>query len=139
MAQLFSLGGITRSRFMNNTPSQIMIYLQMLLWELPTLIVCLVACFMILTKRDTVSRGSLWALFGFGSVLILYIVQPAVQMIVQSWAIQGEPRADRWWAFSVVAIVSSVLHAAAYLFLLIAVLSRRTPSSSTNPPPLISQ
>jgi hypothetical protein len=114
-------------------------YLQLLLWQLPTLIVCLVACFMILTKRDAASRGALWALLGFGSVLVLCIVFPIVETILQSWVFQSGQRADRMWALSAVSIVSSVLHAAAYVFLLIAVLAGRTPPSSTNLPPSISQ
>jgi hypothetical protein len=119
-----------------NTPDQIKIFLSMFLMQLPALIVCLVACIIILTKRGAASRTSSWALLGFGSVLILCIVMPVVQTILQSWVFQSGQRADRMWAFTTVSIVGSVLDAATYVFLLLAVLAGRTTIDSTNPPPL---
>ena len=123
------------SRFMN-TPDQIKIFLSMFLQQLPTLIVCLVACIIILTKRGAASRGSSWALLGFGSVLFLCIVMPVVQTILQSWIFQSGQRADRMWALTTVWIVGPVLDAATYVFLLLAVLAGRTTTDSTNRPPL---
>jgi len=122
-----------------NTPDQIKIFLSMFLMQLPTLIVCLVACIIILTKRGTASRASSWALLGFGSVLCLCIVMPVVHTAIQSWVFQSGQRADRMWAFTTVSIVGSVLDAATYVFLLLAVLAGRTTTDSTNPPPLTPQ
>jgi hypothetical protein len=122
-----------------NTPDQIKIFLSMFLMQLPTLIVCLVACILILTKRGAASRASSWALLGFGSVLILCIVMPVMQTILQSWVFQSGQRADRMWAFTTVSIVDAVLQAATYVFLLLAVLAGRTPPNSRNSPPLTPQ
>jgi hypothetical protein len=105
----------------------------MFLMQLPTLIVCLVACIIILTKRGAASRGSSWALLGFGSVLFLCIVMPVVETILQSWVFQSGQRADRMWAFTTVSIISTLLHAATYVFLLLAVLAGRTTPDSTTP------
>jgi hypothetical protein len=71
--------------------------------------------------------------------LILCIVMPVVQTILQSWVFQSGQRADRMWAFTIVSIVGSVLDAATYAFLLLAVLAGRTTKDSTNPPPLTPQ
>jgi hypothetical protein len=119
-----------------NTPDQIKIFLSMFLMQLPTLIVCLVACIIILTKRGAASRASSWALLGFGSVLILCIVMPVVETILQSWIFQSGQHADRMWALTTVSIISTLLYAATYVFLLLAVLAGRTILDSTNPPPL---
>jgi hypothetical protein len=116
-----------------NTPDQIKIFLSMLLMQLPTLIVCLVAC-IILTKRGAGSRGSSWALLGFGSVLFLCIVMPVVHTILQSWVFQSGQHADRMWAFRIVSIVDTLLQATTYVFLLLAVLAGRTTSDLPNPP-----
>jgi len=116
------------------TPDQIKIFLSMFLMELPTLIVCLVACIIILTKRGAAPRASSWALLGFGSVLFLCIVMPVVHTAIQSWVFQSGHRTDREWAFTAVSLVAIVLHAATYVFLLLAVLAGRTTTDSTNPP-----
>jgi len=119
-----------------NTPDQIKIFLTMFVWQLPVLIVCLVACFVILTKWKQASDGSLWALLGFGSVVVLCIAMPAVQAVLQGWVFQSGQRADRIWALSAASTVWAVLHAIIYVFLLMAVLAGRSTPKTTNPPPL---
>jgi hypothetical protein len=119
-----------------NTPDQIKIFFTMFLWQLPVLIVCLVACFVILTKWKRASDGSLWALLGFGSVVVLCIAMPAVQAVIQGWVFQGGQRADKMWALSAASTVWAVLHAMIYVFLLMAVLAGRSTPNPTSPPPL---
>ena len=133
------LVSISLSHLSAMTPDQIKIFLSMILMQLPTLIVCLVACIIILTKRGAASRGSSWALLGFGSVLFPCIVMPVVQTILQSWVFQSGQRADRMWTFTTVSIISTLLHAATYVFLLLAVLAGHTTPDSRNPPPLTPQ
>jgi hypothetical protein len=111
--------------FMNNTPDQIKMFLTIFSMQLPTLIVCLVACVLILARWNSESRGLSWALLGFGFVLVLCLVLPVVTTILQGWVFSGGQLAARRWAFTTVSIVSSVLHAASYVFLLVAVLAGR--------------
>ena len=124
---------------MNSTPDQIKIFLSMFSMQLPTMIVCLVACVLILTRWNEGSRGLLWALLGFGSVLVLCLVLPVVHTVVQSWAIQSGQIAGRIWVFTTVSIISSVLHAATYVFFLIAVLAGSSAPNKTSPPPFTPQ
>ena len=114
-------------------------FLSIFLMQLPTMIVCLVACILILARWNAGSRGLKWALLGFGSVLALCLVMPVVHTIVQSWAIHSGEIAGRIWAFTAVSIVSSLLHAATYVFFLIAVLAGRPAPDTANPPPLTPQ
>ena len=102
--------------------------------QLPTLIVCLAACIVILSKRGAASRATLWALMGFGLVLLLCIVMPVMHTLVQGWVFQSGHNSDRIWAFTAVSIVWSVLHAGAYVFLLLAILAGRTKPESANLP-----
>ena len=111
----------------------------MFLMQLPTLIVCLVACIIILTKRRAALRGASWALLGFGSVLLLGFVMPAVHTAIQIWVFQGGQQAARMWALTMVSAIWTLLHAATYVLLLLAVLAGRPTSDSTNPPPLTPQ
>ena len=124
---------------MTNTPDLIKVFVSMLSVQLPTMIVCLAACVVILTKWDAGSRGLLWALLGFGSVLVLSLVFPVVYTIVQSWAIHSGQIASRMWALTMLSVVSSVLHAVAYVFFLIAVLAGRPAPDAANPPPCTPQ
>jgi len=124
---------------MNSTPDQMKIFLSMLSMQLPTMLVCLVACVLILTKWTGRSRGLLWALLGFGSVLALCLVWPVVFTIVQSWAIHSGQIAGRMWAMTLLSLVSSVLHAVTYVFFLVAVLAGHPAQTTANPPPFTPQ
>ena len=86
----------------------------MFLVQLPTLIVCLTACFVLVSKWKLGSQGSFWALLGFGLVLVLCIAMPVVQTILQSWVMQSGQVGQRVWVFSVFSIIGSVLHATAF-------------------------
>jgi hypothetical protein len=127
------------SRFMI-THDQIKIFLSMFLMELPMLIVSLVASFVILIKWKQAARGSLWALLGFGLLLVLCIAMPIVQTILQSWLFQSGQRAGRLlWVLSTFSIIWSMLYAASYVFLLIAIFAGRSTPNPTNPSSYTSQ
>ena len=113
-----------------NNADQVKLFLSMFVTQLPTLIVCLAAGVMILTRWKQASGGALWALLGFGLVLALCLAMPLVQMAV----FQNQDNASRGWALSVLAIVSSVLHAVAYAFLLAAVVAGRLAPQASDPP-----
>jgi hypothetical protein len=98
------------------------IYLQMFLVSLPVLIVCLVACLVILARWR---RGLLWALSGFGLGLLISLATPITQACVQSWVMRSENAANYAWIFAVLGLFWSVLHACAYALLFVAVFEGR--------------
>lgn len=91
---------------------------------LPTLIVCVTACLVIVGKWQQGSRGSIWALIGFGLAVMLGIASPVVQTLFQS-LIVGNSQQAAVRIMSIYRIAASILHAASYLFLLIAVFAGR--------------
>jgi hypothetical protein len=121
---------------MNNTPVHIKLFLSMLLMQAPTMLVCLAACLVILARGKLSSQSSLWALLGFGSVLLLCMVIPLVQSLLQGWVSQGGYRAERMWVLSTFSFIWSVLHATTYVFLLLAILAGRPTSDAPQPSPL---
>jgi hypothetical protein len=92
---------------------------------LPRVIICLVACIVIVAKWRDARGGALWALLGFGLALILCFVMPVGQTMVQHWVLQDGDRASRMWAFSAFGMFGSVLQAVIYVFLLVAVFAGR--------------
>ena len=113
---------------MNHT-DQIKMLLSMFAVQLPTLIVCLAAGVVVLTKWRQAPRSSLWAILGFGLVLALCVVMPVVQTAI----FQSHDNANRGLALSILGIVGSVLHAIAYVLLLVAVFAGRPALHNTNP------
>jgi hypothetical protein len=97
---------------------------------LPRVIICLVACIVIVAKWREARGGALWALLGFGLALILCFVMPVGQNMIQHWVFQDSDRAGRMWAFSMWGMVGSALQVVVYLFLLIAIFAGR---SKTDP------
>jgi hypothetical protein len=113
---------------MSTTPDQLKIFLSMFAMYLPTLIICVVAGVVILTKWRLASNASLWALLGFGLALILCFAMPIGQTLLQNWVFQSGERESRMWAFSTFAILGSLLHAVVYALLLVAVFAGRSKS-----------
>src|SRR5687767_5847228 len=92
-----------------------------MLSNLPVLLAGLVAFILILTRWNEIPRAAVWALLGFGLVLILGIFWPFVQGFVQTWVREDATgmNRDRLWAFSVMGIAHSILRALSYIFLLV--------------------
>ena len=111
---------------MASTPDQIKLFFSIFAMHLPTLMVCLVAGVVILTKWRQGSTGSLWALLGFGLALILCFVMPVGQTLLQHWVLQSGEREGRMWAFGAFSSVGSLLHAVVYALLLVAVFAGRS-------------
>ena len=118
---------------MNNT-DQIKPLLFSFAMQLPTLLVCLVAGVVILVKWKQASRGSIWALLGFGLALILCILIPVVQTSVQSWVMQSSSVTGRANAFAGLQFLWSVLRAVTYALLLVAVFAGRSVPQPASPP-----
>jgi hypothetical protein len=114
-----------------NSTDQFRLFLTMFLMNLPTLLVCLVAGVVILTKWRQASSGSLWALLGFGLLFFLCFATPLGQAVLRSWVFQGAMRESRMWALSAFSIILSVLHAAVYALLLAAIFAGRPKTNAS--------
>ena len=108
---------------MNNT-DQIKLLLSMFAIQLPTLIVCFVAGVVILGRWKQGSKGSMWALLGFGLAAFLCFAVPVAQTAVQEWVRHsGYTTLESASVMAGISIVWSVLRAVTYALLLIAVRS----------------
>jgi uncharacterized integral membrane protein len=115
---------------MNNT-DQIKLLLSMFAIQLPTLLVCFVAGIVILGRWKQGSKGSMWALLGFGLAAVLCFAVPVAQTAVQDWVRRGgHTTVESASVMASISIVWSVLRAVTYALLLIAVFAGR----STSPP-----
>ncbi|HEX3420661.1 MAG TPA: hypothetical protein VHT01_05500 [Candidatus Udaeobacter sp.] len=113
---------------MNNT-GQLQLLLSTFAIQVPTLLVCLVAGVVILGKWKEGSKGSLWALLGFGLAAFLCFAVPVAQIAVQGWiSHSGHTAIQSASAMAGISIVWSVLRAISYALLLIAVFAGRPTS-----------
>ena len=110
---------------METTNDQLRIFLSMFAVNLPTLLVCAVACIMIVGRWRQGSGHLFWGILGFGLALLLCFVMPAIQTALQQWVFQSGERMSRAWVFSAFGIVASILHAVIYGCLLAAVFAGR--------------
>lgn len=110
---------------MENTTDQLRIFLSMFAVNLPTLLVCAVACIMIAGRWRQGSGHLFWGILGFGLALLLCFVLPLAQTALQQWVFQSGERMSRAWVFSAFGIIASVLHAAIYGCLLAAIFAGR--------------
>jgi hypothetical protein len=104
---------------------QLKLFFSLFAVNLPTLLVCLVAGVVILGRWGDAPSASLWALLGFGLVLVLCFVLPLGQTMIQQWVFENGQREARMWAFTAFGIVGSVLRAVSYAFLLAAIYAGR--------------
>jgi hypothetical protein len=117
-------------RVMNN-PYQVKMLLSTFAIQLPTLVVCFVALVVVLGKWKEGSKGSMWALLGFGLAAVLCFVVPVTQTAVQGWVTHsGHTAIESASVMAGISMVWSVLRAITYALLLIAVFAGR----STSPP-----
>lgn len=120
---------------MNNTTDVMKLFFSTFVMYIPVLIVCLVAVIVSIGKWRQCPGASLWALLGFGLALLLCFVMPIGQTAIQYWAFHsGGNHTGRMWAFSVFAVIGTVLHAVIYALLLVAVFAGRSqPAPSAQP------
>jgi len=119
-----------------NSTELIQTFLSIFTMYLPTLVICLVAGVVILTKWKQALSGSLWALLGFGLALILCFAMPIGQTVLQHWVFQSGEQEGRMWVFGVLSVTGSVLHAAVYALLLVAIYAGRSKPEAAIPPSL---
>ena len=111
---------------METSFDQLRVFLSLFAVQVPTLIVCAIALVVIMGRRQPGTSGySFWAMAGFGGALLLCFIVPAVQTALQQWVFQSGDRMGRAWVFTVFGVAVSVLHAAIYGCLLMAVITDR--------------
>jgi len=109
-----------------NDNAQLTMLLSMFVGQLPILIVSLLGCVVIAARRNELAGASAWALMGFGLSVILCVVIPVAQTLVQKWALEGgASMVQRASVLTVLAIVWSLFRAASYASLLMAVVAGR--------------
>jgi hypothetical protein len=114
-----------------NNPDQVKMLLSMFAIQLPTLVVCFVALVVVLGKWKEGSKGSMWALLGFGLAAVLCFAVPVTQTAVQDWVTHsGHTTIESASVMAGISMGWSVLRAITYALLLIAVYAGR----STSPP-----
>ncbi|HEY7001273.1 MAG TPA: hypothetical protein VH330_05995 [Candidatus Udaeobacter sp.] len=119
---------------MNNT-DQIELALSMFAIQLPTLLVCFVAGVVILGRWKQGSKGSIWALLGFGLAAVLCLAVPVAQTALQQWVRHaGHTSVENASIMAGVSFVWSVLRAVTYALLLIAVFAGRSSSPPASMP-----
>jgi len=109
-----------------NDSAQLAALLSLFAAQLPILLVSVLGCLVVGVRRNELSTASSWALMGFGLSVLLCVLIPVTQMLAQNWAMDsGRSMAQRASLFTVLAVVWSLLRAASYALLLMAVVARR--------------
>jgi hypothetical protein len=109
-----------------NDNAQLITLLTMFAGQLPVLLVSVVGCLMMGGRWNEGSRAAGWALLGFGLSLVLCVLMPVGQLLIENWVVgSGQGFAQRAWAFTAMGFVWSVLRAASYGCLLMALVARR--------------
>jgi uncharacterized Tic20 family protein len=92
--------------------------------QLPILIVSVLGCLVVGARRDEFRGATAWALMGFGLSVVLCIVMPVVQTLVQRWVVEGGgSMAQRASVFTILGVAWSVLRATSYGLLLMALVA----------------
>jgi uncharacterized Tic20 family protein len=117
-----------QDRLMNSTNDTALLTTLLTLFagQLPILLISLVGCLVMMGRWNDGSRAAGWALLGFGLSLALCVIMPVGQTLVQNWVVgSGQSMVQRAWAFTALGLVWSVLRAATYALLLMALWVRQ--------------
>lgn len=96
--------------------------------------VSLVGLVVVILKWKQGSRGSIWALLGFGIAFALTLLVPLGSTIAQQAVTNGSfTNAQRASIYSVLANAWGLLRAVSYVFLLVAVFAGRPPADASRP------
>lgn len=103
---------------------------------IPTLLVCAAACVLVMSDGRRTSRVGLWALLGFGLALVLCFAMPIAQTVIRRVLMSQDGPRSMASVFSGLSFLWSLLRAATYVFLLMAVLAGRTQEAAVGSPPM---
>ena len=113
------------------------LWLTQLFAQLPEIMLCLGLCVWVLVRWRQASSGAVWALLGFGLLLLLTLLGPSIHVAQQRWIIEDAMPAKEVGAMlTVFAAIWSTLRAIAYVFLAVAIYAGRSPAPAISPPPL---
>jgi hypothetical protein len=101
--------------------------------NLPTLLICLAAVVIILVKRRQLSRAFLWALSGFGLAAFAYPLSCFTLAYLNHWLMTDTNYHLVGYYEMCMSILFSILSAASYALLLIAVCASRSQTSELMP------
>src|SRR6476659_3362561 len=105
-------------------PSQVTALVTMFVGQLPMAVVSVLGCVIVAARRNELGAAASWALMGFGLSLLLCVLIPVAQRLVQNWVMTGGASvSQRASVFTVLALVWSVVRAVSYGLLLMALLA----------------
>ena len=118
---------------MNSIDSQLTQMVSLFAAQVPVLIVSVLACMVIMTRKNDLGGATMWGLAGFGLSIALCVLIPVVQVLVQKWIMEGGSTgaAQRASVFTILAIVWSILRAASLAMLLMAIVAGRRAGGTT--------
>jgi hypothetical protein len=93
--------------------------------QVPLLAVCILALIVIATKWKQAPEAARWAFLGFGLGLLLCLITPIGQWLIQSWILESSGRGNLVWVLSVFGFANVILHAGVYVLLLVAIFAGR--------------
>ena len=107
-------------------PGQMTVLVSMFVAQLPVLIVSVLGCVIVASRRNELGAAASWALMGFGLSVVLCVLIPVAQLLVQNWVMQGGASvAQRASMLTVLALVWSVARAVSFGLLLLAIVAGR--------------
>ncbi|HSV62237.1 MAG TPA: hypothetical protein VLH83_02730 [Chthoniobacterales bacterium] len=110
----------------NDNAQQLTQLVSLFVGQLPLLLMSLLGCVVIMARKNEVGGAVSWALMGFGLSIVLCVLIPVVQTLVQKWVVgSGGSMAQRASIFTVLALVWSILRAVSYGLLLMAIVAGR--------------
>jgi hypothetical protein len=116
-----------------NDPALLTTVISLFAGQLPILVVSLVGCLVMMGRWNDGSWAAGWALLGFGLSLALCVIMPVGQALVQRWVVGGgQSMMQRAWVFTALGLLWSVLRAASYALLLMALWGRQPANETVN-------
>ena len=110
-------------------------WLGIVLGSVPTILACFVAIIVILAQGRRLAGAFPWALLGFVLALVVSVAAPFSQVLLRGYFISHALSYEHnGWMFGVLAVVGSVLHAVALVFLLVAAFVGKTRLAVPPPP-----
>jgi hypothetical protein len=124
IALLFGSINIVRMNPMND--AQLTQLVSVFVGQLPVLIISLLGCVVIMARKNELGAAWSWALMGFGLSILLCVLIPLGQTLVQKWALDGGvSMTQRASVYTMLALVWSILRAVSFGLLLMAIVTGR--------------
>lgn len=93
--------------------------------QMPLILVCVAAIILTLSRWKQAPGANLWALLGFGLALVLCLLVPLSQVVVRTFLLKSGQMSSLGPTLGALAVLWSLLRAASYGLLLVALLAGR--------------